>query len=100
MTKTVTLTDLQIDQIFINVIPQTVTVRYSLVDANKKVWDTGEATFFVTMPPQVPFYDEHGNITGYQPVPPNWFQLPPTYLAMLAQLVTDADAALTSIFLV
>ena len=90
MTKTVTLTDLIVKKINLDYEQQCVTVHYVLVDASGHTWEDGVGIFWVTIP--TPPYGE--------PVPENWFQLPPSYLPTLVGLRTDADAALTAKFLV
>jgi hypothetical protein len=87
MTKIIELVDLVIRRIVVNYESNSVTVLYDLVDNNGKVWQTGEATFWVTMP-------EGGESN------PNWFVLPATYIPTLLGLKTDADNALTAAFLV
>lgn len=100
MARTITLSDLRIDRIYINYEMQVVTVLFSLLDASSKVWVTNEATFFVTMPPQIPIYDVDGiTIVGYEPYPDTWFQLPASYVSTLVGLRNDADTALTNRFL-
>jgi hypothetical protein len=87
MTKIIELVDLVIRRIVVNYESNSVTVLYDLVDNNGKVWQTGEATFWVTMP--------EGGASN-----PNWFVLPPTYIPTLLGLKHDADTALTAAFLV
>lgn len=90
MTKTVILTDLVVKRIDLDYGRQCVTVRFELVDDVGQVWGGGTGIFWVTIP-QVP---------PGEPVPENWFQLPPSYLPTLIQLKDDADQALTARFLV
>lgn len=87
MTKTIVLTDLVIKRITINYESNSVTVIYDMVDGNGKVWQSGEATFWVTMP-------EGGESN------PNWFVLPATYIPVFLDLKSNADNALTAAFLV
>lgn len=54
----------------------------------------------MTMPPQVPIYDDQGELLGYEPYPEAWFQLPASYIPTLVGLRDDADSALTTRFLV
>lgn len=101
MAKTISLTELKISRVVIDYDQQAVTVLYSMIDAAGKGWISGEATFFVTMPPQTPIYGEDGiTIVGYVPYPDTWFQLPSSYIPTLVQLRDDADTALTARFLV
>jgi len=90
MTKTIELNDLIIKQINLDYVRQCVTVLYDMVDINGQVWESGDAFFWVTIPPTPPG----------EPVPDNWFQLPAVYFPTLVQLQTDADQALTNKFLV
>lgn len=84
MSITFTLTDLVIRQINIDYARSCVIVIYDRVDNNGKVWDTGEATFWATLP-------EEQN--------PNWFQLPTEYITLLLSMRNDADTVLTAAFL-
>lgn len=99
MPTIITLTDLVINQIYLDYINNKVIVLYSLIDGNGKSWQNSEATFWATMPPQTPIYSG-SSIIGYEPYPDSWFELPATYLPTLVGLQTDADAALTARFLV
>ncbi len=89
MTKTIELTDLVVKQINLDYSRQCVSVIYELVDAIGQGWGSGTGIFWVTIP-QVP---------PGEPVPQNWFQLPPSYFPTLIQLKDDADQALTARFL-
>jgi hypothetical protein len=85
MTKTIELTDLTISYINIDYRNQNVQVGYYLVDANEKIWEKGQATFWVNMP-QNPL--------------DNYFQLPATYFPTLINLLNDADISLSAHYLV
>lgn len=88
MAKTVELTDLIITQMLINYEKQNVYVEYKLTDASGNIWGgnvVSSAIFWVTMPAQPRVND---------------FQLPASYFPTLISLQNDADAALTSAFLV
>lgn len=90
MTKNIELTDLIIKKLNLDYDAQCVIAVYDMVDSNGQVWESGVAYFWVTIPPMP--MDE--------PIPDNWFQLPSSYFPTLLQLQSDADAALTSKFLV
>ena len=100
MTKTITLTQVRILSITVDYIRNAVTAKFEVQDANRFPWETKEATFWVTMPPQTPLYDDAGNITGYSPYPDTWFQLPNTYVSPLINMMSDAKTALENRFLV
>lgn len=85
MTKTIVLTDLVIRQLEIDYVRERVRCVYALVDAEGNQYETGEAFFWVTMPTEPSTND---------------FLLPPEYVPLLVSLQTDADAALTAVFLV
>ena len=87
MSKTIELTDLIITNLKINYDEQYVLVGYSLVDADGKRWQDGVAYFWVTIPP-------------LDPLPDNYYLLPPAYIPVLIGLRDDADAALTAKLLV
>lgn len=99
MSITISLVQLVVKQIAIDYVKQAVIVNYDIVDLEGKPWISNEATFFVTMPPQNPVYNDLGEIIGYEPYSPNWFLLPAEYIPVLLGLKTDADAALTGRFL-
>lgn len=90
MAKTVELTDLIVKQINLDYVRQCVIVLYDLIDSTGQVWESGDAFFWVQIPPVPPF----------EQVPNNWFQLPSSYFPTLVQLQADADQALTNRFLV
>ncbi len=85
MTQTIILTDLLITNIDMNYVDQNVKVTFQKLDNDNKVWETGIAYFWVTLPIEPRDID---------------FQLPSSYFPTLLQLQTDADAALTARFLV
>lgn len=85
MAKTIVLTDLVITNIEINYDDQYVRTSYKMVDSSNGTWITGDAYFWVTLPPNPRDVD---------------FQLPPNYIPTFVQLRDDADAALTAKFLV
>jgi hypothetical protein len=85
MTKTIILTDLVVDYIHADYENERVLVGYRMTDDTGTNWESGEAIFWVTMPAEPTDKD---------------FQLPDGYIATLVQLGMDADAALTSRFLV
>jgi hypothetical protein len=90
MAKTVELIDLIVKQINLDYVRQCVIVLYDLIDSSNQVWESGDAYFWVQIPPVPPF----------ERIPNNWFQLPSNYFPTLVQLRTDADQALTNRFLV
>lgn len=94
MTKTIVLTDLRVNYLFLDYENQRVLADFSLVDSNGQAWETSQAIFWVTIPD--PGRDENGNP---RPIPVNWFQLPASYFPILVQLRNDADQALTAKFL-
>lgn len=98
MPLTISLTNIQIRQIYLDYDRQVATVLYSITDAANKAWINTEATFFVTMPPQNPIYSG-STIIGYEQHPDTWFQLPASYLPTLISLKNDAMSALTNRFL-
>lgn len=95
MSKNIILTDLVISTMIINYDKQFAHVEYFLVDDNGFRWVKGDAIFWVTIPN--PGLDPNGDPL---PIPENWFQLPAGYISTLIDLRNDADAALTSKFLV
>ncbi len=100
MPKTITLTQVKIDKVIVDVDRQRVVVLYALEDAASQSWIRQEATFWVTMPPQVPIYDADGvTVIGYQDYPDTWFQLPAMYVSALNNMVKDAKTALENRFL-
>ncbi len=99
MTRTITLTQIRILTITVDYVRNAVIARFEVQDAGGTPWETEEATFWVTMPPQTPIYDDDGNITGYRPYPDTWFQLPATYTAPLVGMMNDAKAAIQARFL-
>lgn len=92
--KTIELIDLKIDSLVIDYELQCVKANYMMLDIDNTPWQKGEAIFWVTIPV---LKDESGNPL---PTPINWFLLPASYIPTLLQLQSDADAALTSVFLV
>ena len=99
MTKTITLTQIRVLSITVDYVRNAVTAKFEVQDANQFPWETKEATFWVTMPPQTPLYDEVGTVTGYAPYPDTWFQLPAAYVSPLINMMSDAKAALENRFL-
>jgi len=85
MSKSIELTDLVINTMHIDYVRQCINVDFVMVDVDGKVWDRKEAIFWVTLPEEPK---------------DNWFLLPPTYFPTLLSLQSDADAALTSVYLV
>ena len=83
MSKTIQLTQIKVSQVIIDAVRQTVTVTFDVQDAAGQTWQRKEATFWATMPPQTPIYDDAGTQTGLQPYPDTWFQLPASYKATL-----------------
>ena len=101
MTKTITLTQIRVLTITVDYVRNAVVAKFQVLDAGGTPWETMEATFWVTMPPQQPIYAEDGiTITGYQPYPDTWFQLPVSYVAPLVGMMNDATAAIQARFLV
>ena len=100
MSKTVLLTQVNITQISVDYIRNVVVAKFQVQDATGSVWESKEASFWVTLPPQTPIYDDAGNVTGYQPYPDTWFQLPSSYVSPLLSMKADAQAALEGKFLV
>lgn len=85
--KTIELIDLVIDYIRIDYENERVFVTYKMIDGEGARWVSGEAIFWLVIP-------------DVDPIPENWFQLPPAYIPTLVSLQTDADAALTAKYLV
>ena len=88
MARSVTLSDVLIDEWTVNLNTENVTVRYRVVDDNGWVWADGLAVFWRNIPQLI---DPNGNPA---PIPDNWFQLPTTYVQTLNDLNTDIHTAL------
>ena len=98
--KTILLTNIRILTITVDYVRNAVLAKFEVRDAAGVVWETREATFWVTMPPQTPIYDSGGAVIGYQPYPDTWFTLPASYVNPLMGMMNDATAALQVRFLV
>ena len=88
MAKSITLSDVLIDEWTVNLNAENVTVRYRVVDDTGRVWVDGLAVFWRNFPQLT---DPNGNPA---PIPDNWFQLPTTYIQTLSGLNTDIHTAL------
>lgn len=89
MTKTVVLTDIIIEKIYLDYVKQCATVDYLYETDTGEIWKKDRAFFWVTIPPEPP--------DGY---PDSWFQLPASYFSTLISLRNDADDAISARFLV
>ena len=94
MAKTVTLADVKVLTVVVDVARKAVTVIYAVLDNTGLSWQQQEATFWFQMPPEQPAYDENGVQIGTTPNPDTWYQLPTTYANNLQQMVIAAYAAI------
>jgi len=88
MAKIVTLSDVKITNININIEGEFVLVGYQMLDDTGQSWVQGEAIFWRNIPEQT------GPDGNPLPTPDNWYQLPASYLPTLVQLRDDARTAI------
>jgi len=83
MPKTVTLSDISIQQIIIDVLSNTVTINYNLLDNNGNVVGSSQMRFS----PNAPGPTSNTTFTTLNP-PSDWRQLQSTQLTLLGQLAS------------
>jgi len=81
MSKTITLSDISIQQIIIDVLSNTVTVNYNLLDSGGNIVGSSQMRFSPNAPGPTP----NTTFTTLKP-PPDWRQLQNTPLLLLGQL--------------
>lgn len=89
MARTIVLSTVSVKNVMIDMVNEKVVVLFDVKDAEGGVWESTEATFFVTMPPM-----PEG---GY---PISQYELPASYVPTLVGIVTDAKAAIEARYLV
>ena len=89
MPKTVTLSDVSIQQIIIDVLSNTVTVNYNLLDSDGNVVGSSQMRFSPNAPGPTP----NTTFTTLNP-PPDWRQLQSTQLLLLSQLASGLRNAM------
>ena len=90
MARTINMTQLRVTRMELDYVQNRVAAWYDLLDAQGKVWESGVAFFWVTLPPVPP--------GGTQPK--ENIQLPASYIPTLVGLKNDAQTALENLFLV
>lgn len=89
MPKTITLSDLSIQQIIIDVLSSTVTVNYNLLDSDGNTVGSSQMRFSPNAPGPTP----NTTFTTLNP-PPDWRQLQSTQLLLLSQLASGLRNAM------
>jgi hypothetical protein len=85
MTKTITLSDVEITSWSVNTFEHSVTVHYRILEQDGNQYSSGEAVFWETIP----------QVTDpIQGTPDNWYQLPTKYVQTLTDITNDARTAL------
>lgn len=87
MPKTIVLTSLAITAWTYFPVNPRVTVSYQLSDAAGRVYESGETTFWATLP---------SNSVG-RPLPANWYPLPANRATQLAQITDLVNTALAGL---
>lgn len=93
---TLTLTSIRVQEIRVLPLDQKVIILYDVMTDTNEVYQSGEATFWVIMPSQIPIYNEAHEIVGYEPYSSTWYVLPPEYVTQFVSLLSDASDVISA----